>query len=237
MRLCAAILAGGLGTRLRAVVADRPKVMALVAGRPFITHLLDQLADSGINQVVLCTGFLAEIVQSELGDSYRGMQLIYSVEPTPLGTGGALRHATGLLTGGTVLVLNGDSYCHCSIGAFVAGWLASEARAAMALVRVDDVSRFGAVLTNDASLVESFIEKGREAGPGFINAGLYLLPTDLIRGIEADSPVSLEREVIPRLVVEGLFGYHCPGPFIDIGIPEEYERSQQFFAGDMKGNL
>jgi NDP-sugar pyrophosphorylase family protein len=107
----------------------------------------------------------------------------------------------------------------------------------MALVRVDDVSRFGAVLTDDSSRIESFVEKGGKAGPGWINAGLYLLPTDLIRGIETGRPVSLEQEVIPRLVADGLFGYHCPGPFIDIGIPEEFERAQQFFRGDVKGNL
>jgi NDP-sugar pyrophosphorylase family protein len=211
--------------------------MALVAGRPFITHLLDQLAVSGISRAVLCTGYLADIVRNELGDAFQGLQLFYSVEESPLGTGGALRHAADLLCGDTVLVLNGDSYCHCSIGEFSAGWAASGARAGMALVRVDDVSRFGAVLTDDSSRIESFVEKGGKAGPGWINAGLYLLPTDLIRGIETGRPVSLEQEVIPRLVADGLFGYHCPGPFIDIGIPEEFERAQQFFRGDVKGNL
>jgi D-glycero-alpha-D-manno-heptose 1-phosphate guanylyltransferase len=211
--------------------------MALVAGRPFITRLLDQLADSGIRRVVLCTGYLADVVRNELGDIFRGMQLLYSVEESPLGTGGALRHASDLLAGDTLLVLNGDSYCHCSIGGFSAGWAASGDRAGMALVRVDDVSRFGAVLTNDSCRVESFIEKGCGAGPGWINAGMYLLSADLVRGIEADRPVSLEREVIPRLVADGLFGYHCPGPFIDIGIPEEYERAQQFFSGDVKGKI
>jgi NDP-sugar pyrophosphorylase family protein len=237
MGLCAAILAGGLGTRLRSVVDDRPKVMAQVAGRPFITHLLDQLADSGIRRVVLCTGYLADVVCNELGDEYQGMQLLYSVEESPLGTGGALRHAAELLTGDTVLVLNGDSYCHCSIGEFSAAWAASGARAGMALVRVDDVARFGAVLTDDSFRVESFVEKGGAVGPAWINAGIYLLPVDLIRGIETGRPVSLERELIQRLVAEGLFGYHCPGPFIDIGIPEEYERAQLFFSGDVKGKL
>lgn len=237
MGFCAAILAGGLGTRLRGVVDDRPKVMALVAGRPFIMHLLEQLSDSGISQVVLCTGYLADIVRNELGNVYAGMQLLYSVEESPLGTGGALRHASGLLAGETVLVLNGDSYCHCRIGAFTDGWLASRARAGMALARVEDVSRYGAVLTNEFSRVETFVEKGCKAGPGWINAGLYLLPADLIRGMEPDRPVSLEREIIPQLVAGGLFGYHCPGPFIDIGIPEEYQRAQQFFTGELKGNL
>jgi D-glycero-alpha-D-manno-heptose 1-phosphate guanylyltransferase len=235
MGFCAAILAGGLGTRLRTVVDDRPKVMALVAGRPFIIHLLEQLSDGGISQVVLCTGYLSDLVRKELGDTYNGMELIYSVEESPLGTGGALRHASGLLAGDTVLVLNGDSYCHCSVGAFTAGWLASRALAGMALARVEDVSRYGAVLTNEFSRVETFVEKGCQAGPGWINAGLYLLPADLIRRIEPDRPVSLEQEIIPQLVDGSLFGYHCPGPFIDIGVPEEYERAQQFFSVELKG--
>jgi len=237
MEISAVILAGGLGTRLRGVVDDRPKVMAPVAGRPFITHLLDQLAASGIRQVTLCTGYLAEIVHSELGNAYAGMHLRYSAEERPLGTGGALRLAAGCLSGETVLVLNGDSYCHCNLAEFRAGWAASGARGGMALVRVADVSRFGAVLTDDASRVMNFVEKGDQSGPGWINAGLYLLPVDLIRGLEADRPLSLEREVIPRLVTEGLFAYPCPGPFIDIGIPEEYQRAQQFFYDETKGHL
>jgi NDP-sugar pyrophosphorylase family protein len=163
------------------------------------------------------------------------MDLLYSVESTPLGTAGALRNASGFLSGEAVLVLNGDSYCGCSLSAFVAGWSSSCARGGMALAHVDDVSRFGAVHTKDGSLVESFVEKGGEAGPGYINAGMYLLSTELIRGMDADRPVSLERELIPRLVEDGLFGYHCPGPFIDIGIPEEYERAQQFFSCQSKG--
>jgi D-glycero-alpha-D-manno-heptose 1-phosphate guanylyltransferase len=208
----------------------------MIAGRPFITYLLDQLAESGISQVTLCTGYLADIVRDELGDVYRGMQLLYSVEKTPLGTGGALRQASDVLTGDTILVLNGDSYCHCNIREFETGWSESGARGGMALVQVNDVSRFGAVLANNASLVETFIEKGGTTGPDWINAGIYLLPGELIRWIEPGRQVSLEREIIPRLVADGLFGYHCPGPFIDIGVPEEYDRAQLFFSDIMKGS-
>src|SRR5258708_11562197 len=88
-----AILAGGLGTRLRSRIADRPKVMAPVHGRPYLTYLLDQLAGAGLREVVLLTGFMAELVQATLGDSYAGMRLLYSAEPAPLGTGGGLRRA------------------------------------------------------------------------------------------------------------------------------------------------
>jgi NDP-sugar pyrophosphorylase family protein len=232
---CAAILAGGLGTRLRGVVDDRPKVMAAVAGRPFITHLLDQLVDSGITRIVLCTGYLADDVRTGLGSCYRGVDLVYSEEVCPLGTGGALRHASGLMTGDTVLVLNGDSYCQCSVRSFVERWAASGARAGMVLARVDEVSRFGAVNIDADNLVVSFAEKGGQSGPGLINAGLYLLPVDLIREIPTGRAVSLEREVIPQIIADGLFGYRSAGLFIDIGIPLEYQRAQTLFPGEVKG--
>ena len=229
MARCAAILSGGLGTRLCSVVSDRPKVMAMVAGRPFLTRLLDQVVLSGIERVVLCTGYMADSILNELGNSYRGMELVYSTEETPLGTGGALRKAAGLVPGDSLLVLNGDSYCQCRLAEFIAEHSASGAYAAMALARVEDVARFGAVLTDDASRVVDFVEKGGQTGPGWINAGIYLLPIGLLREINPDRQVSLEREVFPGLMAKGLYGYHCSGSFIDIGIPEEYQRAQNFF--------
>lgn len=237
MKLTAAILAGGLGTRLRSVVNDRPKVMAMVAGRPFLTHLLDQLAESGIQKTVLCTGYMGSVIREELGDRYQDLELVYSVEETPLGTGGALRQACEILSDELLLVLNGDSYCHCNISDFIAGHAASGASAGMILARVDDVARFGAVHTNDESLVESFIEKGMQTGPGWINAGVYLFSASRIREIPPGRIVSLERDVIPHIIADGLYGYQCTGSFIDIGIPEEYQRAQMFFNNGLKGKI
>jgi D-glycero-alpha-D-manno-heptose 1-phosphate guanylyltransferase len=102
----AAILAGGLGSRLRPVVADRPKVLAPVCGRPYLTFILDQLADASLEEVVLLTGFQAGQVRRMLGESYAGMRLVYSEEPSPLGTAGALRWALRELSGTTILLLN-----------------------------------------------------------------------------------------------------------------------------------
>jgi len=209
--------------------------MALVAGRPFLTHLLDQLAESGIRRAVLCTGYMAEKIREELGNEYRGIELAYSTEETQLGTGGALRNAAGFLSGNKLLVLNGDSYCRCNISDFIASHAASGVYAGMVLAKVEDVVRFGTVLTSDASLVESFIEKGGKTGPGWINAGIYLLPINLVREINPDRQVSLEREVFPKLIAKGLYGYHCQGSFIDIGIPEEYQRAQLFFSEQTEG--
>jgi NDP-sugar pyrophosphorylase family protein len=209
--------------------------MALVAGRPFLTHLLDQLADSGIRRVVLCTGYLADVIQDELGTEYRGIELAYSVENTPLGTGGALRNASELVSGNIILVLNGDSYCQCNLAEFAVRHAASAAYAGMALVRVEDVARFGAVQINEVSRVDRFTEKGGQSGLGWINAGIYLLPVDLLREIPDNRPVSLEHEVFPALTAKGLYGYQCQGSFIDIGVPEEYQRSQLFFSDHTQG--
>lgn len=235
MELCAVILAGGLGTRLRAVVSDRPKVMAMVAGRPFLTRLFDQLIESGVQKVVLCTGYMAGTIRDELGDRYQNLELLYSVEETPLGTGGALRQACENISGDKFLVLNGDSYCHCNIADFIAGQIANSASAGMVLARVEDVARFGAVQIKADSRVESFTEKGMRSGPGWINAGIYLLPTSRIREISIGQFVSLEREIIPHIIADGLYGYQCTGPFIDIGVPDEYQRAQKFFSDELKG--
>lgn len=237
MKLSAAILAGGLGTRLRSVVNDRPKVMAMVAGRPFLTHLLDQLVESGIEEAVLCTGYMADTIRNELGDRYQNIDLVYSFEHTPLGTGGALRQACEILSGEILLVMNGDSYCHCNLAEFIACQAATDTCAGMVLAKVDDVARFGAVQINDKSLVENFIEKGLQTGSGWINAGIYLLPKSRIMEIKPAQAVSLEREVIPQIIASDLYGYKCLGSFIDIGVPEDYQRAQMFFTNELKGNL
>src|SRR5437879_601155 len=111
MDVTAAILAGGLGTRLRSVIADRPKVLAPVGGRPYLTYLLDQLAKAAVREVVLLTGYGAEQVRDALGATYAGMRLVHAAEPAPLGTAGALRHALPHLRSPAVLLMNGDSYC------------------------------------------------------------------------------------------------------------------------------
>jgi D-glycero-alpha-D-manno-heptose 1-phosphate guanylyltransferase len=178
---------------------------------------------------------MANTIRDELGDRYQNLELLYSVEETPLGTGGALRQACENISADKLLVLNGDSYCHCNLADFIAGQVASGASAGMVLAWAEDVARFGAVQINSDSLVESFIEKGIQAGPGWINAGVYLIPVSRIQALPPSRIVSLEREVFPHIIDVGLYGYQCSGSFIDIGIPTEYERAQKFFFEELKG--
>lgn len=225
----AAVLAGGLGTRLRSVVADRPKVLAPVAGRPYLAHLLDQLAAAGADDVVLLTGYGADQVRAAFGDAYRGMALRYSVEPEPLGTGGAVRHAADLFTRDAVLLLNGDSFCAVDLAELVVA-AQRAGQVGVALAHVDDVGRYGAVEIGPAGRVTAFTEKGGATGEGWINAGIYLIPRDRLADIPAGRAVSLEREVLPRWVADpGIRGVPG-GRFIDIGTPESFAAAEAFFV-------
>jgi NDP-sugar pyrophosphorylase family protein len=229
-QMTAVILAGGLGTRLRSVVADRPKILAEVLGRPFICYLLDQLTVAGIRRIVLCTGYLAETVSSLLGNRYGAAELLYSVETSPLGTGGALRLALPLLDSDPVLVLNGDSYCGVDLRQFAATHRHQGARASLVLATVADIGRYGAVTVAPNGTITSFAEKGEQTGAGLINAGIYLLEQRIIATMAEAEPVSLERDIFPGLIGNGLFGFRQSSRFIDIGIPEDYRAAAAFFV-------
>jgi len=234
-KLTAAILAGGLGTRLRGVVADRPKPLAMVCGRPFLTFLLDQLAGTGVQQVVLCTGYRGEQIRSAFGARYRNLSLVYSPEPAPRGTGGALRQAMSMLNSQTILVMNGDSYCGLDFDTFLGHHEKAGARASIGLTHVSDMERYGRVVVDEACCVTRFEEKGAVTGAGWINAGLYLLDRDLIAAIEPNVAVSLEREVFPAQIGTGLWAWKIGGRFLDIGTPASYEQANEFFASGAVG--
>jgi NDP-sugar pyrophosphorylase family protein len=224
-----AILAGGLGTRLRPALADRPKVLAPVAGRPFIGYLLDQLARAGLREVVLLVGYCADQVQAALGEQYAGVQLRYSVEPSPQGTAGAVRLALPLLTRSRLLLLNGDSYCDADLGELLRQHVQSALPVSMTLAQVADSSRFGRVELAQDGRVCQFVEKGREARPGWINAGIYLLDRSLLETMPATVPLALEWDVLPSWVTAGLVrGHCCSGLFLDIGTPESYAGAEAF---------
>lgn len=226
-----AILAGGLGTRLRSVVADRPKPMAEVAGRPFLGHLLDQVAAAGAESVVLCTGHLADQVEAALGDRQGPLRLSYSVESEPLGTGGALSQALRLTSGPELLVLNGDSFLDVDLAALVAVHRAQGAEATLALAQVPEVAAYGQVARDAEGRVVAFEEKGGATGPGWINGGVYLLKRPVLSWIPVGRPVSLEREVLPWwLARRSVFGLEAPGKFLDIGTPERYAQAEGFFG-------
>lgn len=227
--LQAIILAGGLGTRLRSVVPDLPKPMAPVAGRPFLAHVLDALTEAGFEAAVLAVGYRYEAIREHFGGAYRGLVLRYSVEASPLGTGGAIRLALDQAGADPVFVLNGDTWLDLDYRAMLAAHRAADARLSVAACEVPDVARYGR-LEVESDRIVGFREKG-ESGPGLINAGTYLISAELIRRIPTGRPHSFEQELLMPLVSEiRPLAYVTRGLFIDIGVPEDYARAQTLLA-------
>ncbi|MEO0558036.1 MAG: nucleotidyltransferase family protein [Bacteroidota bacterium] len=229
----AIVLAGGLGTRLRSVVADRPKVLAPVAGEPFLVHLLRQLERSGVREIMLATGHGGDQVEAFLASSTQGDMVVRCVrEEEPLGTGGALAFA--MREAGIdrpFFALNGDTFFSGDLRQLEA----SMAPVTLALSRVPDAQRFGRVTLatgDDPVRITGFEEKGAATGPAWINAGVYRIDPGALADIEPDTFVSLERDVMPQLVARGeLAGVRFPeASFLDIGTPEAYDRAADVLA-------
>lgn len=221
----ALVLAGGAGTRLRERVPDLPKPLAPVAGRPFLEFLLDRLIAGGVRDITLCVGYRAERVTQHFGASYRGAKLRYSLESEPLGTGGALAHALAGSDDAPALVLNGDSFLHLDFAGLLAWYREAPAALAMVLAKVADASRYGTVTVRDGR-VTGFEEKGR-AGPGWINAGIYVITPALFSRFGLSGRFSLEQDLLETHVAELAPRAYCSdGYFIDIGVPADYERAQ-----------
>jgi len=225
----AVVLAGGFGTRLRAVVPDLPKPMAPVAGRPFLEILLSMLAAKGVRRAVLSLGYRAELIVQHFGGHYAGIELVSEIETEPLGTGGALRAALARCQGDAALVVNGDTFLDLELDALVQRW--QRRRAPLIVGRaVDDTARFGRLDLSGEALL-GFAARGA-GGPGVINMGHYVLPTTLFEA-QAGLPKSFSFEadfLAPRVRELAFEVFVTAGLFIDIGVPEDYARAQHELA-------
>lgn len=227
----AIILVGGRGTRLQAVISDVPKPLAPVAGRPFLAWVLDHLAASGIRRALLATGYLSGQIEAAVGDRWQDMQVDYSIEDAPLGTGGAVRQAAQRLQGDAVHVLNGDTFLRYAPAALEAAARAAELPTAVALAHVDDVSRYGAVVVEGGKIAR-FEEKGGR-GAGLINAGSYFLDAEALASLPATGAFSLETAFLaPQAAAGRVAAFSATRDFIDIGVPDDYARAQTLFAGE-----
>lgn len=219
----AVILAGGLGTRLRPIVPDRPKPMAEFHGRPFLEYQISFLRAQGISEVVLCVGYLADEISKHFGDgSGWQVDIRYSRETEALGTGGAIKLAEPLLKD-VFFVLNGDTYLSCDLTVLGKHHVQHHADATIAVSMVRDATSFGVVGIGAGNIVSHFLEKGAASGSAYVNVGLYVLCKQLIHGIPSNRPVSLERELLPAWVSTGrVVAFVHEAGFIDIGTPEGY---------------
>jgi D-glycero-alpha-D-manno-heptose 1-phosphate guanylyltransferase len=209
--------------------------LAEVAGRPFITYLLDQLLRFGFRRAVLCVGHLGEYVPPVLGERYGALDLVYSFEHTALGTAGALRNAAGLVREQNVVAMNGDSFCDLDLREFEQMHETYHASATMSVLHRTDRGRSGALSVDATGCVVRFDSRPTEPTPGLINAGVYMLRRDVLDAISLNRAVSLEEEIFPDMVARReLFAWQVEARFIDIGTPESHRMAQSFFDGVTK---
>lgn len=218
------VLAGGFGIRLQQVVPDLPKPMAPIGKRPFLEILLTSLVSKGIQRIVLSLGYRADKITDHFGDRFAGAQLIYEIEESPLGTGGALRSAMSRCLNDHVFIFNGDTFLDLEV-AEVEGYWQQNRTPIIVASEVLDTSRYGR-LNESNGRVLGFHEKGLP-GKGLINAGCYVFPTNILDKFAIGQSFSLETDFLAGAVAQQRFDvFQSRGRFIDIGVPEDYARAQ-----------
>jgi NDP-sugar pyrophosphorylase family protein len=209
-------------------VADRPKVLASVEGRPFLTHLLDYLLEHGFTTCVLCVAFQAETVIDTLGERYGALALRYAREIEPAGTAGALVRARPLLTTPHALVFNGDTLCRVDLRALASRHVEAGVSATMVLSSRMAPGQYGHAALDPDGYVTAFGESGAN-GTRLISAGIYAFTSAAIAGFPSGHPLSLERDILPDLARRrSLRGYVVDVPFHDIGTPERYAGTAEY---------
>lgn len=230
----AVILAGGLGTRLRSVVADLPKPMAPVGGRPFLEYQLDYWISQGISRFVLSVGYRHEAITRHFGPRYKGIQLDYAIEEQPLGTGGGLLLAVEKLDQGQpFLLLNGDTYFESDWTVLDAFAVEHDADWCFSLFRTSEKGRYMGIEMSDQGRIIS-LKSGLEQGPRLANGGVYWVHPRALTGVgRLDEKLSLEDDLFPRALAAGhrLLGIEFCGTFIDIGVPDDYHRAPSLLVG------
>jgi mannose-1-phosphate guanylyltransferase len=222
----AIVLVGGEGTRLRPLTESTPKPALTLVDRPFLAYMIEWLAGHGVGEVILACGFLPGVLREALGDGERGgARLRYVAEPEPLGTAGAIRFAADQLgedLEDRFLALNGDVLTDLDLTALLRAHREHGARATIGLHAVEDSSAYGLVRSDRRGAVLEFLEKTGEREPGEVNAGMYVLERSVLDLVPPGESVSIERDVFPRLVGDGLYGLRLDGYWMDIGTPQRY---------------
>ncbi len=222
------ILCGGLGKRLRTVDESTPKVMMAFEDRPFLDIVIERMADQGFQRFVLCTGYKADWVENYYRNYETDVIIDFSREEEPLGTGGAVMNARPIVDSDPFIVLNGDCYCEVDYQKFVDYHHQVEATASIVAAEVPDSKDYGSLVMDDDSRILQFLEK-QDKGGQFINAGRYCFSQDVFDVMPDTPKFSMEYDVFPALIEEGLYGFKTQGEFFDIGTPERYQKAMEFF--------
>jgi D-glycero-alpha-D-manno-heptose 1-phosphate guanylyltransferase len=223
------VLAGGLGTRLRSVVKDIPKPMADISGRPFLEYVFNYLQPQGVTRIILAVGYRYELIEQHFGTHYKGMEIVYAVENTPLGTGGAIRLALRHATTKNVGVLNGDTLFTTDLQKLYTFHCEKKASLSLAVCEMHDFDRYGTIEL-EGHYIKAFREK-KAVEKGYINAGVYIIEQKLLEQAHLAEKFSFEKEILEKYYQtnpEKMLAYLVsPSPyFIDIGIPTDYEKAQ-----------
>jgi NDP-sugar pyrophosphorylase family protein len=223
----AILLVGGKGTRLQEVLSSKPKPLALVGNIPFLELLVMQLGSQGIRRMIMSTGHLADQIEETFGDGRRwNADIRYSKESRPLGTAGAVKFAESHLEQNSdFLVVNGDSFTEINIPEFIRFHHQHGGLVSMAVRKVPDAARYGTVRVDGFNRITGFSEKTGSTFPGIINAGVYIFKHAVLEHIP-QGPSSLEKDLFPTLLAQGMYALDRDGMFIDIGTPEDYARAQ-----------
>jgi len=221
-----AILCGGAGTRLSPVLRDLPKPMAPIHDGPFLDILVRHVAKFGFHRILLLAGYKGEVIESYFGAKDDGLDYVVSREPEPLGTGGALKFAEAEIQSDSFLLLNGDSFCATDLAGFLDFHYLHGSMASMVLASVEDTGDYGAVDLDEDSRIRGFREK--KPGAGLINAGIYGFRREVLERLPGGKTVSLEYELFPKLITEGLYGQVTTQRLFDIGTPERLEIARNY---------
>ncbi len=225
------VLAGGLGSRLNGLLADLPKILAPIEGRPFLDYLLIWLKGQGVVRVILGLGHRAEPVQGYLArHSWPGLEVVPVIEERPLGTAGAVGFALPSLQSDPVIVMNGDTVVEADLGAFIGSHRNCGATASVLCALVQDPGRYGRLEIDAADRIVRFEEKNAAASaPSWVNAGVYLFSRTMLEGIAKLERGSLERDVLERMPPGSIHAFRTEGRFLDIGTPESLAQAPAFF--------
>lgn len=228
------VLCGGLGTRLRPAVSDRPKALAMIDGYPFLDFILDHFVRHGIARIILCTGYLGECIDEQYAGFRHPCELVISREPSPMGTAGAVKHAAALIRSDPFMVVNGDSLIDIDPNELLKLHAIKQGWATIVLASADARHDVGFVALDPYGQVTAFSEKRPSQVSAYHNAGVYVFRQAVLREIPERRPLSIELDVLPSLLFRGVFGFVSDAPLYDIGTPERlgtFASSRHGWAG------
>lgn len=223
------ILCGGMGSRLRSVVNDRPKPMAEINRQPFLDILIDYFSGFGFRRFILCAGHKSEVIRDYYTRNKGSLEFIISDETSPLGTAGSIKNAEKLIRSDPFLVANGDSFCRLDLIKFYNFHCDRDALISMAVIESEDTADGGQVLLDDQKRIVGFEEKKHERASGFINAGIYLFQKEILSAIPSEMKYSLECDVFPKVLNQPCYAFLTDKNLIDIGTPQRLAFAEKFF--------